>query len=78
MDRDKKLATHMQSKLYEYQQDRLRKSMEDGILGAKRALTRVRNHKVRTEQFSKSDIESLIMKQSSALQACNLERLLTS
>lgn len=60
-----------------HQEDRIKRSFEDGVQATQIAKMRVREQIRRTNQEEEQGIENLIKKQTDAIHAKNLERLLT-
>lgn len=77
MQQDKRVMDQVQSTLSLYQQDRIKKSFEDGQQATEAAQRRLRAHRQRINQQEKDGIDNLIKKQTDAIHATNLERLLT-
>ena len=74
---DKKVYDQVKSTLSLYEQDRIKISLGDGIKATQDAQRRVRERKMRMEEKEEQGIEDLIKKQTGAINATNLERLLT-
>lgn len=60
-----------------FQEDRIKKSYEDGVMATQMAKMRVKEQIRRTHLEEEQGIENLIKKQTDAIHAKNLERLLT-
>jgi len=75
--KDPKLLHQVQSHLSLYQEDRIKKSFEDGMRATSMAKMRVRQQIKRTTDEEEQGIENLIKQQTDAIHAKNLERLLT-
>lgn len=74
---DKKVYDQVRSTLSLYEQDRIKISLEEGVKATQDAQRRVRERKIRMEEKEEQGIEDLIKKQQGAINATNLERLLT-
>ena len=77
MKKDKQSLKNVKTLLDEYQQNRVHQSYQDGIRGTNDARRRVREHYQDAMEKEESDIDNLIKKQTDAIHATNLERLLT-
>jgi len=75
--KDPKLLNQVQSQLQLYQEDRIKKSYEDGVNATNIAKMRVREQIRLTNEEEEQGIENLIKQQTDAIHAKNLERLLT-
>lgn len=75
--KDPKLLHQVQSHLQVYQEDRIKKSYEDGVNATNIAKMRVREQVRLTNEEEEQGIENLIKQQTDAIHAKNLERLLT-
>lgn len=75
--KDPKLLQQVQGQLSVYQEDRIKRSYEDGVQATTVAKMRVREAIRRANQEEEQGIENLIKQQTDAIHAKNLERLLT-
>lgn len=75
--RDKVSANKVKAMLDTFHNERMERSMKDGMYATNMARMRVRNHILSNQEKDESDIQNLIKKQTNALHATNLERLLT-